>query len=368
MKTSCLSFSLVIYLLINGSLTFAQCNTNLLTNGGFDSPVQTGYGNHLAGFAFNGWTITGAQANIVRLDGSGYVSGPDVAKNGDQYLDLVSGAGTVYQDFTISASSVPIVFGGYFSSREATGYVNWTASIEIYKLPSNTLIKTSGTRNFKSKDGDNPDQETWYYLYGTVTLAPGSYRFVANIGDYGNFDAAFVNIDCVVPINLQSFNGQMVDNTVKLSWQADNLSTTSYFEIEKSDDAVHFESISKINTSTANFYDFTDRNVNAASCFYYRLKMVSIDKRITYSNIIRMVVDDAGSFQIVPNQVQDYVTIRGIKAKGWICLFDLSGKKMLEKEIKPGMLDVNVSLLRPGIYLVQFFNGATQQTRKFFKR
>ena len=368
MKTFLIHFVPAIYFLLKGSLAFSQCNANMLANGGFDLPAQTGNGNHFVGFTFNGWTTTGAQANIVRLDGSGYASGPDVAKDGAQYLDLPNSAGTVYQDFTTSVSTVPIVFGGYFSSREAANYINWTASIQIYSLPSNTLIQTSTTRNFKSQDGTNSNQETWYLLHGSVTLSPGSYRYVVNLGDFGNFDAAFANVDCVVPIRLQSFSGQRIGNTVQLNWTVADRAGVAYFEIEKSRDADHFETIDKVNASANNRYNFTDTNTGAEIFYYYRVKIVDTNGKITYSNIITVRRDDANEFRVISSHVPGNLSIHGMNGKGRVSLYDLSGRMVFGKEINAHTLDINVASLLPGIYVVHYSNGTLQQTRKFFKR
>jgi hypothetical protein len=201
----------------------AQCGTNLLTNPGFDSPIQPAIGNNLTGlFTFNGWTMAGGPFNVIRTDGTVYGGGPDNAQNGNQYVDITSAAGTIYQDFTITGTSVAVDFGGYFSSREASGsYVNWTASIQVYEMPANTLVATSSTRNFVNADGNVPAQENWYFITGNTTLNTGTYRYVVNLGDYGNFDGAFAQQTCTLPVVLSNFSGQYQGNAIRLNWKAE---------------------------------------------------------------------------------------------------------------------------------------------------
>ncbi len=178
MKKTILFFVLALWTLQGNA------QTNLLTNAGFDAALQPNIGNNfLFSYTFNGWTMTGNYFNVIRTDGSNYGAGPDNAQDGTQYVEIYYGSGTVYQDFTLS-SSTPVTYGGYFSSR--TGQP-WTASCQIFSMPSNTLVSTSSTFNITGAD-----IKFWRQVTGAVTLPAGTYRYVANIADDGNFDAAYV--------------------------------------------------------------------------------------------------------------------------------------------------------------------------------
>jgi hypothetical protein len=170
----------------------AQCGTNILVNPGFDAPIQPNNGdNILNSFSFNGWTMTGGLGfNIVKPNGN-YGPGPDYAKDSIQFAEVAYGDGTVYQDFTISGANTSIAFGGFYSAR--TG-VLWSTSIEIYSMPGNTLVSTSNILQYS-----NQGQKVWLPVHGETTLNTGNYRFVANIPDHANFDAAFVYVNCSVP-------------------------------------------------------------------------------------------------------------------------------------------------------------------------
>lgn len=195
---------------------------------------------------------------MIRTDGTPYGGGPDNAQDGVQYADVTSAAGTMYQDFNLATGAV-VAFGGYFSSREAFAYVDWTASVQIFSLPDNTLVATSATRLFTIADA-NPGstQEVWHYLYGTVNLPAGTYRFVANLGDNGNFDAPFVFFDCNLPVTLRSFTGNLQNVRSLLNWKVEQASTFSHFEIERSTDGRSFTTAGRVNFSGANEYSFSD--------------------------------------------------------------------------------------------------------------
>lgn len=346
----------------------AQCGVNILSTPGFDAPLQPSIGNNLTGlFSFGGWTITGAAFNIIRTNGSAYAGGPNNAQDGTQYVDVTNAAGTVYQDFTISGATVPVAYGGYFSSREAGGYTNWTASIQIYALPSNTLVSTSNTRNFTTVDGNVPAQENWYFLLGNVTLAPGNYRYVANLGNYGNFDAAFVNTSCVLPVVLNQFAGSYTNQQVKLNWKVESQVGLSAFEVEKSTDGRNFATIASIAPSNTAAYNFNDDKILKGSTYYYRLKMKDKDGSITYSAICLIKTSQEIGLAVTPNPVKDFMNISGLKSVGTITLRDASGKQMREAKIQSQVLSLNVATLKSGTYFLQYWDGNQKFTKQIIK-
>ena len=118
--------------------TEGQCiNTSNPSTDGFDSPsVATVNGNNIQSVnPYNGWgTETGgANAfNVIRVNGAGYSSGPDVAQSGTQYIDINSSSTYVYKDIILTT---PTVFSAsaWFANRESSngGYAPWSTKIEI---------------------------------------------------------------------------------------------------------------------------------------------------------------------------------------------------------------------------------------------
>jgi len=358
----------ISYLLTNSTSASAQCGTNILTTPGFDAPLQPNIGNNLSGlFSFGGWTITGAPFNIVRTNGSVYPGGPDNAQNGTQYIDVTNAAGTVYQDFTVTGSTLPVAFGGYFSSREAAGYADWTGSVQIYALPSNTLVSTSTTRNFTAVDGAVPAQENWYLLFGNVTLAPGNYRFVANLGNFGNFDAAFVNVNCVLPVVLNHFAGSYDNKVVKLNWKIESQLDLAAFEVEKSTNGRNFTSIGNVAPGSSTTFSFSDDKVLTTGTYYYRLKMKDKDGKFSYSSIITIKTANTGGLAVAPNPVKDFLNITGLKSAGTIVLKDASGKQIRQVTIQSQVLQLNVTTLKAGTYFLQYWDGNQNISKKIIK-
>jgi hypothetical protein len=366
----------LFYLLSYFAITFlwqfsasAQCGTNLLSNPGFESPIQTNIGNNLTGsFTFSGgWTMTGGPFNIVRTNGSNYNGGPNNAQDGTQYADVTAADGTLYQDFTIGNPSTPIAFGGYFSSREQSGYVNWTASIEVLSLPSLSVVASSNTRAFTSADGASSAQEVWHFISGSATLGAGNYRFRVRLANYGNFDAAFVFQNCVLPIRLGFFGGNYADNSVLLNWRTDYHSNFSHFVVERSLNGIIFDPLHEVYLTNSNKYHFRDTDVNSASTFYYRLKMIDKDGSFSYSKVIRIQTEVIRSITVARNPVKDNLIVNGIPRKGTLLLYDHAGRIVIQKAVLDQSISVDVSFLKSGVYYLQFSGSGYLENRKIIK-
>lgn len=355
------------FVLLVPELSTAQCGVNILINPSFETPVQPSIGNNLTGLStIAGWTMTGGTFNIIRTNGSAYGGGPDNAWDGVQYVDVTSSAGTVYQDFTIS-STTNVAFGGYFSSRESAGYVNWAAVVSIYAMPSNVLVALSSTRNFTPADGGNPAQENWYYLFGNTNLTPGNYRFVANIGDFGNFDNGFVFSNCFLPITLEYFSVKQGDDKNVLNWKADAPSNFSHFEIERSTDGRNFSAIGKVPLGNESTYSFTDNNIKGSNLLYYRLKMVDLDDSYKYSAIVTARNGDNNRMTVNPNPAKDFISVNGLTKKGELTITDISGKLLRRQVVNGQSISFPIDNLKNGLYLLQYFDGEQRKTMKFIK-
>ncbi len=348
----------------------AQCGTNILVNAGFEAPIQPSIGNNITGlFIFNGWAITGSSFNVIRTNGSSYPSGPDNAKDGTQCADILNAGGTIYQDFTIESNS-SISFGGYFSSREQhVTYVDWVASIQIFSMPSNTLVSTSNTRQFTNADGVFPLQETWHYIFGTVTLPAGNYRYLANLGDFGNFDASFLYVNCILPIKLLSFNASLQNNNnANLQWQIATADDGGKYELQRS---ANGRSFLPINLQTGNAaltqFGYTD-NALPNGTYYYRLKMTDKDGKITYSNVAIVKVGSKEQLvSVYPNPVKRgeslQINLQNITVSN-IQIINSTGQVVYRNSRKQtGSMGIPVSFSwKPGLYFVK----TGENVRKIF--
>lgn len=96
----------------------------------------------------------------------------------------------------------------------------------------------------------------------------------------------------VLPISIEYFKGVQTDNKHVLSWKANCSSASVTFEVQRSTDGQYFTYLNNITASQARCsqpFDFTDEHP-ASGINYYRIKIIDIDSKSTYSNIISLTL------------------------------------------------------------------------------
>ena len=161
-----------------------------------------------------------------------------------------------------------------------------------------------------------------------------------------------------------------------MQWQVANEANNAYFSVEHSSDGTHFQPIGKVTghgtISTQQKYQFTDNNPFKGLNFY-RLKQVDYDGNYTYSNIATVTFENvAALFKVFPNPVANTVNISIPLTTGTsvVAVYDLNGKKMLEKQISGNTVSqsLDLSTLAAGVYHVTLVQGKQKQTIELVKQ
>jgi Secretion system C-terminal sorting domain len=337
----------------------AQCTFNYLLNPSFENPVQGALGNNLPLPAPTSWTTpAGANStNLVQVNGTDYVGGPNTASAGIQYIDLL-GAGTIEQAFNLGCTG-DLTFRGDFSARE--GGSSWTASIEIVNA-LNVVVATSTTRNFAFADRDQafpgPDA-IWYTLSGTVTGLPaGAYTFRANLPiDDGNFDNAFLcaSPGCLLPVNLKAFDVKLSSCVSTLNWSAETETNFDKYIVEYSQNGIDFNTAGTVNASNSSRKEYVFTHVPVPGKAFYRLKMVDLDDKLSYSKIIVLNINcNKNTTLIYPNPVSDQLNINisttGVNNFITASLYDATGRIMVKKQLVNGTNAIDMRTMASGLY------------------
>ncbi|MFI5132780.1 MAG: DUF6923 family protein [Chitinophagales bacterium] len=183
-----------------------------------------------------------------------------------------------------------------------------------------------------------------------------------------------------LPVSLLSFSGTYKDNSSLLNWDVENQVNFSYYEIQRSINGFDFAPVgtkAALAGADRKQYLFTD-DLSAVNgnVFFYRLKMVDIDGKYSYSNVIMIRKDQKKieGVSVIPNPViNDMATIRfSSSANGFaeIRIIDLSGKVVLrqQSQVFDGVNSVsvnNLGRLQSGIYTLQVADGENIINSKF---
>jgi hypothetical protein len=184
----------------------------------------------------------------------------------------------------------------------------------------------------------------------------------------------------VLPVKLLSFSGSYHDNASSLTWESDAEVNFDHYEIERSTTGSNYSAIGRVaaqsGTGTKQ-YEFTDNLMGVnGNLFYYRLRMVDIDGKYKYSNVI-LIRKDAKSINgvsVSPNPIigGNTATVRvSAIAAGKIDMrvIDLTGKIVLQQQsrVSEGVNSIsinNLNHLQSGIYTVQVLQNDEAMTTK----
>ncbi|MEI9942684.1 MAG: T9SS type A sorting domain-containing protein [Chitinophagaceae bacterium] len=184
----------------------------------------------------------------------------------------------------------------------------------------------------------------------------------------------------VLPLTLIDFSGVYFQEKAILHWSTQDEYNFEKFEIERSINGINFNSIAIKNAvgvnATITQYEFADDLTNITSgIIYYRLRMIDIDGKATYSNIIPIKngrqVDNEIMF--IPNPIRNSAQLMinsGSNDNVELRIISLSGAIMMSQRNKlyPGNNSITVdglSKLASGSYFLQITSAKGIKTLKF---
>lgn len=158
---------------------------NLLLNGSFENTQGAlNYGNNLP-VVPNDWTFTptgagGGVPNTIFANGTGtYTDGPNIAQNGNNYMDI-DRDGYYFQTVTLASAS-DVTFGGYFSRRVNN---SGGGSVSVWDAANTTFLFSSPAVVVPVTDSI----ATWVPSFATQNFGAGSYTFRVDIDNQGGTD------------------------------------------------------------------------------------------------------------------------------------------------------------------------------------
>jgi hypothetical protein len=293
----------------------------------------------------------------------------------------VSGQNTSYEPTTdinhVSywKNNSSCTFGNYYSPYSALGTINyyayepyrikWTKSTNTLQTYYNNVLIKSNVVDLVALLGTTV---YWGFSSGCYCVTGGP-----SIKDM------FLNGTRLLPFSITGFTAEKKNSSVKLNWESNSEQNTSHFIVEKSIDGSNFSALQRVeasgNSSTQKSYTATDAKPIYGTNFY-RLKMIDLDGKFTYSDIVAIKVNnDSYMVSVFPNPVQNELQIQipaTVNAACIIQLQDISGKLIRQKTVQLNntllSTSINVEDLGKGIYLVVVQYGDTKETQKIIKQ
>lgn len=179
---------------------------------------------------------------------------------------------------------------------------------------------------------------------------------------------------------LISFSGLYQDKKGKLTWEAEKEINFNKYEIERSVNGTEFSTVGVMlpfGDGEKHVYKFSDNlsGVNS-NLFYYRLRMVDIDSKFTYSKIITLRTDEKNTrtISVIPNPVTNGNAVIKVNALsnevGVLRVVDITGRIVITQKVNlyqgTNVFPINeLQKLKAGIYNIRLASQGTKMNSKF---
>ena len=256
---------------------------------------------------------------------------------------------------------------------------NWTA--DFYEASSNSMQLAAGFTNT-----DRP-LRLWAADFSMFGINSSNISQIAyfKIRLNGNSDVAFVAynsktvtvLTSPLPVTLGWFKGSVEQQQVRLKWQTQTEINSDRFVIESSMDGADFFAIDSVDAAGMSYnpvnYSYTQQQVKAGKWFY-RLKQVDKNGRFTYSSVVTITYNPAGStsFIVYPNPTTDRVYINYNRASGseHYRVLTMQGNVLSEKQVIAGSVQtmLDIKNMPAGTYILVWNDGVEKRTKTIIKQ
>ncbi len=308
------------------------------------------------------FTNTGTLQGIGAFNFSGTVSNTGIIKPGNSPGILsVSGGIVTGQNAQINIDIFDGSGAGTGHNRlDLTGDINLSGNnITITENPaapnqSYVIMTTTGSFSGSFVNANLPAGYTITYNQQTVSVSKGQGTLPAVWGAF----------------ELTAANGKSID----LKWITLQEENTSYFEIEHSTDGAVFAPVAKVNAAgNSSFeisYRFTHHKPVLHAANYYRIKLVDLDGKISYSVVkLLKLKQGTAAVRMMANTVSDNLQLQTLVTNLHVTVIDMTGRVYYNKLLAgSGPQTIQTSTLAKGMYkLIVQSSGAVLQTESFVK-
>jgi hypothetical protein len=343
----------------NGTFTITSAGTDIWGNSDdFHSVFQVVSGNDLE--------ISGLVTSIENTDNA------NSAKVGLMFRSsLDPGSPNVFMGLNPTLNSGTFTFSNRLTQNGIT-----TGGTAGYGVLGNWL-KLTAINNVFTGYG-SIDGKTWVQIGTPVTVNLGTYIYMglaytthdANTTGTAVMDSlTILNNTNPLPVTLVDFTATNKNNQYSLlNWQTSAEINFDHFEIDRSTATSSFSPIGTVtghnNTSTNQLYNFSDNNPSDGDN-YYRLKMVDLDGKFTYSKVVK-VTFNLLTMSLYPNPAKDKIYLKnniiftnGEQIK--VVMINTLGQQILNESLNTNGQDlITVNLpagMTPGIYYLKATNS-----------
>lgn len=201
-------------------------------------------------------------------------------------------------------------------------------------------------------------------LSGTAAVAFASTSGVIGLEfPVPSFSAFIVvpTMNAVLPLNLTDFSVNAQDNKrIGLSWTVENSSQTVRYTVERSNDAVHAQTIGEVASrriTGTDKYEFLD-NQPLLGVNYYRIKSTDANGSVGYSDWKQAQITGEGIANVYPNPAKNSFSIEfgsTLPNKATLDIYDALGRLQTSQVLEQGnrIQTIDTQALANGVYILK---------------
>lgn len=300
-------------------------------------------------------------SNVSYIPGSLFVvNAPGIPANsvqsdnqGDDYAFKATNAGKDYVKFYIGNTATP-TSGGTLAAGE-------TYTLRFKALTPADYNQLSTVTNTARITGQNS--------FGTQLIDDGT---------------ATIALGAPTPVKMTSFTVKKENNNGVLRWVTSSELQNSHYEIERSFDAVSFTKMGEVagkgTTTLTTSYSYPDALTNVVSkIVYYRLRIVDLDGKSTYTQILPLRLDGSvilSSVKAYPNPFTSNIKLQvqsTTEESSTIRLISMNGQEAVKRVVTlmPGdniVIIKDLDSVVPGVYILELRKGDDVFTQKILKQ
>ncbi|MGB8191233.1 MAG: T9SS type A sorting domain-containing protein [Chitinophagaceae bacterium] len=178
-----------------------------------------------------------------------------------------------------------------------------------------------------------------------------------------------------LPVTLLFFNAKAGNKQTVLTWATAQEINSHHFEIERSTNAIHFETLKTVmaagNSSHQKNYSAVD-SFPVAGVNFYRLKQVDNNGKACYSAIVGIHQMNEMNVLLYPNPASDVITLQrsDVSENGTLEIFNTSGKLLKRLVLPAGTATERIALneYASGTYVIRVKTASQELVMRFVKR
>jgi hypothetical protein len=347
--------SLVLMAIAAGS--YQSLNAQTCSNAPSAGPC-TG-GNITENFNTNGGTFT--SANFTYNAGGGNYQVNPAARNNS--YTITSGT------YVLSATGGNVGFSLAGSTSAIT-----SVTIRILDASTNAILFTctQTSANFVAAN------QLCVQFSGLTAGTAVKFQFVINTanGVSGDGVVVFDNFSnggaaAALPVKLDNFEAAKDVSGIRVTWKASEEAGVARYEIQRSSDGSHFQTIGIISAESKKTYSYLDVLPSSANNFY-RLKIVDLDNTARISHIVSIKSKVSAGIEAYPNPVRDRMIVQHPKAVTGtrIQVINLTGQVLRDLQVPANAVvtPVDITGLSNGTYYIVFRSGSDSFSQRITKQ